>query len=250
MKHDFSTTLGKRNIFAFVRLRGEDGWRMWSVFTCSWIGVLHFVLVSFEADLEHPVAECVSVKWLDGYETLVIVGHRYETESLALVRLEVANNLDVLKSVGLLLILIWPRLEVACNQNNYLDSTERSKKLPQNVLLGVRSKIVDKDAPSGTVHRCSSRSRGSRGSCLEEWIACQQVASQRRVSVKERHFLLDIQGFRTMINQEDLLELSLPHPMCMLNIKNFTLDSKHRRSELNTSKTQTGWKQQLKDAGC
>jgi hypothetical protein len=58
---------------------------------------LRFVFVCLEADLEHSVAEGVAVEGLDGNQALVVVGHGHEAEALALVRLQVANHLHVLK---------------------------------------------------------------------------------------------------------------------------------------------------------
>ena len=54
---------------------------------------LEFSLVGLEADLQHPVAEGVAVEALDGDQGLVIVGHRYEAEPLALVGLQITNHL-------------------------------------------------------------------------------------------------------------------------------------------------------------
>jgi hypothetical protein len=57
------------------------------------------VLVGLEADLQHPVPKRVAVEGLDGHETLVVVGHGDEAEALALVGLQVADDLDVLESI-------------------------------------------------------------------------------------------------------------------------------------------------------
>ena len=43
----------------------------------------------------------------------------------------------------------------------YLDSPEGSKELPENVLLGVGSQVVDEDAPAAAVHGGRRRGRGS-----------------------------------------------------------------------------------------
>ena len=53
-------------------------------------------VVRLEADLQHPVAERVPVERLDRHETLVVVSHGDEAESLALVRLQVSDDLHIL----------------------------------------------------------------------------------------------------------------------------------------------------------
>ena len=61
----------------------------------GWVS-LRLSVVGLEADLQHPVAERVPVEGLDRHETLVVVGHCDEAESLALVRLQVSDDLHVL----------------------------------------------------------------------------------------------------------------------------------------------------------
>jgi len=51
------------------------------------------VLVGLEADLKHSVAKCVAVQRLDGQNRLLVVCHGDEAEALALVALQIANNL-------------------------------------------------------------------------------------------------------------------------------------------------------------
>jgi hypothetical protein len=62
--------------------------------------LLRLSVVGLEADLQHPVSERVPVERLDRHETLVVVGHGDEAKALALVRLEVANHLHVLRKLG------------------------------------------------------------------------------------------------------------------------------------------------------
>ena len=57
------------------------------------VAALEFSLVCLEADLQDPVAEGVAVEALDGDQGLVIVGHRHETEPLALVGLQITDHL-------------------------------------------------------------------------------------------------------------------------------------------------------------
>ena len=64
--------------------------------TITHLASLGLSVVRLEADLQHPVAERVPVEGLDRHETLVVVGHRDEAESLALVRLQVSDDLHVL----------------------------------------------------------------------------------------------------------------------------------------------------------
>ena len=80
----------------------------------------------FERNLQHAVAERVAVERLNGHQRLVVVGHRDEAESLALVRLQVADHLDA------------------------LDGAERPKQLPQDALFRVRRQVVDEYAPAGS----------------------------------------------------------------------------------------------------
>lgn len=92
-------------------------------------------LIRLEADLEHAVAQGVAVQALYGHHRLLVIGHRHEPEALALVRLQVAYDLD------------------------RLDGAERPEQLPQDVLLGLRGEIVHEDAPAGAVHRITGQHR-------------------------------------------------------------------------------------------
>ena len=67
-----------------------------NAFSLPWWVCLRLPVVGLEADLQHPVAERVPVEGLDRHETLVVVGHCDEAESLALVRLQVSDDLHVL----------------------------------------------------------------------------------------------------------------------------------------------------------
>lgn len=108
------------------------------------VAALEFSLVCLEADLQDPVAEGVAVEALDGDQGLVIVGHGHETKPLALVSLQITDHLDI------------------------LDSSEGSKQLPEDVLLGLRRQVVDEDAPA----------RAIGGHPRQQRVTRQKVASQ------------------------------------------------------------------------
>lgn len=105
-----------------------------------------FALVRFKADLKNPVAEGIAVEALDGDNGFLVVGHCDKAEALALICLQIANHLD------------------------RLDGTKGSKELPQDVLLGLWSQVVDKDAPAGSIHRVPRQHR-----------ICKKVSCQRTV---------------------------------------------------------------------
>lgn len=79
---------------------------------------------SFERNLQHAVSEAIAVQAGDGHGCLVVVGHSDEAEAFALVRVEVADHLNV------------------CHR------AERPEHLPQDALVCVRSQVVDEDAPA------------------------------------------------------------------------------------------------------
>jgi len=81
--------------------------------------------VGFERDLQNSVSQTVAVQAGDGHGRLVVVGHSDKTESFALARVKVADDLDV----G--------------------HRPERPKHLPQDALVGVGRQVVDEDAPAG-----------------------------------------------------------------------------------------------------
>jgi hypothetical protein len=60
-----------------------------------------------------------------------------------------------------------------------LNRSERSEKLPQNVLLRLRRQVVNKDAPAAAVHRRLGRI-GSTG--RQEGVGCQEITGEGRVS--------------------------------------------------------------------
>lgn len=89
--------------------------------------LLGFVcFVGFERHLQNSVPEAVSVQAGDGDRRLVIISHGDETESFALVCVEVANDLDV------------------------CDGAERPEHLPQDALVCVWGQVVDENAPAGS----------------------------------------------------------------------------------------------------
>lgn len=51
------------------------------------------MIVGLEAHLQHPIAQSVTVKRLDGKDCLLVIGHGDEAETLALVGLQIPNNL-------------------------------------------------------------------------------------------------------------------------------------------------------------
>lgn len=103
-------------------------------------------LVGLEADLQHAVAQRVPVERLDGHHGLVVVGHGDEAVALALVGLQVADDLDA------------------------LHGAEGPEQLPQHVLLGLGRQVVHEDAPLGA--------HGARQH------AAQQLAGQRAVPLQ------------------------------------------------------------------
>lgn len=70
--------------------------------------------VGFKGNLQHSVSQAVPVEAGDGHGRLIIVGHGDETKSLALVGVEVADDLDV----------------VHC--------TEGAEELPEDTLIRIR----------------------------------------------------------------------------------------------------------------
>ena len=128
-------------------------------FFSLFLSVLHFVFVGLEADLQDPIAEGVPVQGLDRDQALVVVCHGDEAESLALVRLQIADDLDV------------------------LNGAEGAKELPEDVLLGIGSEVVHEDAPAAAVHGGCGR-RG--GSGLQEGISRQQISSQGGISENKK----------------------------------------------------------------
>ncbi len=107
------------------------------------------LLVRLEGDLKYAVSERVAVEGLDGDEGLLVVGHRDETEALALVGLEVADDLDA------------------------LHGAERAEQLPQDVVLGLRGEVVDEDDPAGAVHGAvvGEQRVGRGGGCCAQQVA-------------------------------------------------------------------------------
>ena len=105
-----------------------------------------FTLVGFEGNLQDAVAQGVAIQRLDCNDGLVIVGHRNKAKPFALVGLEVSNDFHTLYC------------------------TKRPKQLPQDVLFGLWSKVVYKDAPSRTVH----------GVAREHGVG-EEITSQRRI---------------------------------------------------------------------
>lgn len=114
--------------------------------SCDVCLILCLPLVGLEGDLEHSVAKRVSIERLDGDQCLIVVGHCYKSKALALVCLQVSDHLDI------------------------LNCSKRSKELPEDVLLSLRSQVVDEYAPSGSIG----------GHARQQRVARQQVSSQGR----------------------------------------------------------------------
>lgn len=110
------------------------------------VALCSFTFIRFEADLQDSVTQRVTVQRLYGYYGFVIVGHRNKTEAFAFVGLQVADHFDA------------------------LDGSERAKQLPENVFFCLWSKVIHKNAPTGTVHCVSGQHRVG-----------QQVSGQRRI---------------------------------------------------------------------
>lgn len=87
------------------------------------LGFVRFV--GFERDLQNSVPEAVSVQAGDGHGCLVVVSHGDKSEPFALVCVEVPDDLDV------------------------CDGAKRTKHLPQNTFVCIRSQVIDEDAPAG-----------------------------------------------------------------------------------------------------
>lgn len=94
--------------------------------------------VGFKGNLQDSVSQAVPVEAGDGHGGLVIVGHGDKTESLALVGVEVADDLDV----------------VHCAKG--------TKELPEDTLIGIGGEVVDKDAPACS---CVTRDVHSHKTC-------------------------------------------------------------------------------------
>lgn len=108
--------------------------RVWEKCSITIVGVAHPGLGfagttsrgsgGFEWNLQNAVTERVAIERLDGYESFVVVGHGDETETLALVGLQVANDFDA------------------------LDSAKGTEKLPEDALFRVGCQIVNENAPT------------------------------------------------------------------------------------------------------
>lgn len=86
--------------------------------------------VGFKGNLQHSVSQAIPVQAGDGHGCLIIVGHGDKAESLALVGVEVTDDLDI------------------------IHCTEGAKELPEDTLVRIGGQVVDKDAPA-----CSSVAR-------------------------------------------------------------------------------------------
>lgn len=83
-----------------------------------------FALVRLKADLQYPIAQCVTIQRLNSYNGFVIVCHGNEAETFTFVCLQVAYNFDALNGAK------W------------------SKELPQHVFFSFWCQIVYEYAPS------------------------------------------------------------------------------------------------------
>lgn len=82
-------------------------------------------LAGLKGHLEYLISESVAIEAGDGHGRLLVVRHGNEAEALALVGVEVSDDLHV----G--------------------DGAEGAEHLPQEVLVGILAQVVDEDAPAG-----------------------------------------------------------------------------------------------------
>lgn len=99
-------------------------------------GLVSFV--GFKGNLQDSISQAVPVEAGDGHGSLVIVGHGDKAKSLALVGVEVADDLDV----------------VHCAKG--------TEELPEDTLIGIGGEVVDKDAPACS---CVTRDVHSHKTC-------------------------------------------------------------------------------------
>jgi hypothetical protein len=138
-ENKLSKVFGKSFFFFFVLVKENET-------------LLRFVRL--EADLQHSAAECVSIQRSDGQHRLLVVCHRHETVSFALVRRVVFNYFHVLHRTE------WP------------------EQLPQRVFLGLRRQIVHE-------YRPAAAGRETAGQCAvcggqhERWVHG-EIAAHRR----------------------------------------------------------------------
>lgn len=118
---------------------------------------LRFSIVRLEGDLEDPISEGVSVETLNRNQTFFVIRHRHESEPFALVCLQITNHLILF--VG----LIFP------DYLNILNGSKGAEQLPKYVFLSFWGKIIDEDAPAGSIHGTSSG---------QDWVSSQQVAGK------------------------------------------------------------------------
>lgn len=84
-------------------------------------------LASLKGHLQYFISESVPVQAGDGYRCFLVVCHGNKAEALALVGVEISDNLDV------------------------SDGTKGTEHLPQDALVCILAQIVDEDAPAGVV---------------------------------------------------------------------------------------------------
>lgn len=96
---------------------------------------LRLAFVGLERNLKHSIAQRVSIQRLDGDQCFVVVRHGHESKAFAFIGLQVADHF------------------------HGLNGAERTKQLPQQVLLRVRSQIVNEQTPSSSVHRIPRQQR-------------------------------------------------------------------------------------------
>lgn len=94
--------------------------------------------VGFKGNLQHSVSQAITIEAGDGHGCLIIVGHGDKAESLALVGVEVTDDLNV----------------VHC--------AKRAKKLPEDTLIRIRGQVIDEDAPACS---CVTRDVHSHKTC-------------------------------------------------------------------------------------
>lgn len=130
------------------------------------------ILVCLEADLKHPIAQCVTIERLYGQHSLLIVGHGDKPEAFAFVALQIAYNLQHVAKIKSKKAIF--QLDSFTHLNR-LHSAEGSKELPQHILLGLGCQIVHKDAPT----------RAGYGISLYHAVG-NQITCQRRIARDHR----------------------------------------------------------------
>lgn len=102
------------------------------------ISLVRLGFVGLKTDLQHPIAQCVSVQRLYSHNGIIIIGHCYESESFAFVRLQITNYLysqiAILISKEGCAAVVW--LLYFSYYLHGLNGSKRTEQLPQHILFG------------------------------------------------------------------------------------------------------------------